>query len=159
MYINQSKTDEFFNEIGVCFTIAALFFRLISSPCLQSTSPLPAILPTKSVRLSDTGVCRQQLTSYHERVSKCEKCRPNVIRSEEQDPIVPTESSITSMVLIMEHWYSSQHLLWTPPLGRPLGSNSLVVIFQVPSIEFSWNTPQIETTTGQSEGLGAISTN
>ena len=42
-YINQSKTDEFFNEIGVCFTIAALFFRLISSPCLQSTFNPPHI--------------------------------------------------------------------------------------------------------------------
>ena len=35
-YINQSKTDEFFNEIRHCFTIARVFFRLISSPCLQS---------------------------------------------------------------------------------------------------------------------------
>ena len=43
MYINQSKTDEFLNEIGVCFTIAALFFRLHSSPCLQSISTSPPL--------------------------------------------------------------------------------------------------------------------
>ena len=40
-YINQSKTDEFFNEIGVCFTIAALFFRLYSSPAYKAFSTPP----------------------------------------------------------------------------------------------------------------------
>ena len=40
-YINQSKTDEFSNEIGVCFTIAALFFRLITHPLPTKHSQPP----------------------------------------------------------------------------------------------------------------------
>ena len=38
---NQSKTDEFFNKISVLFTLETQFFRLYSSPCLQSILPPP----------------------------------------------------------------------------------------------------------------------
>ena len=63
-YINQSKTDEFSNEIGVCFTIAALFFRLILITRLQSTFNPPARTPTRTKVLHRYWRCRSLLPEH-----------------------------------------------------------------------------------------------